>query len=227
MTNWRAELNPKPEPQEPDHPRLRKEAFDVRTKGRAAAAVRDHILRVYEIDPEPDQELKRTINYSTRQLARNWQPRGPQAALYDADTIQNIRQSIAQCAQDYWEGFYLFRELSKGPKTREGFERYNVLQPKISLYDIYTNHLTNATQARLEACGVDAATALRINAYIIKNTVDAAQDKLHHHTHIRPDMRPSDDDAKARAQVATVGNYWRQSVPVLKQSLSQPQAVTR
>ena len=96
MANWREQLNPEPAPQEPDHPRLRKEAFEPRTKSRAAAAVRDHILRVYEIDPEPDQELKRTINYSTRQLARAWQPRGPHAALYDADTIQTIRQSIAQ-----------------------------------------------------------------------------------------------------------------------------------
>jgi|GEM_PF-5445848 len=216
MTNWREALYPKPAPQELDHPSLGMEAFAPRTSARAAEAVRDHLLRIYEIEPEPDALLKRTINASTRDLANKWQPRGPQSSWPSAEQMPAVREAIAQSAQDYWKGFHLYKQLHDNPAVREGFEQYASKDAGTLLYRIYMNHVTNTAQARLEATGLDQASALRINAYIIKSTVLDASEQLECEINLQPIMKPSDDDSKIPGQVSLLATYWQRRAPELK-----------
>lgn len=221
MTNWRKELERSPEPQELNHASLHRDAFAKRSHGRAAAAVRDHIVRIYDIDPEPSQELKRTINYSTRTLANNWEPRGPQALRPDEEKIPAIRQAVAQCAQDYWEGFYILKEMQYA-NVRPGHERYSNPDAGRVLYGIYINRVTNTAQKRLEESGLTPTAALHTNAYIIKNVAENASYRLQFHAYVDPAMSPAIDEEKAKKQLEGLERFWELGVPFLKNAMSDP-----
>lgn len=218
MTNWREQLNRPPTARELDHPSLRKESFARRTHGRGAAAIRDRIVQIYEVDPEPSPEIKRIINSATTYVARDWEVRGPQSQRPREEDIPAIRQAVAQSAQDYWEAFYLQKQLEYAT-VRPGQERYGNPKAARILGDIYINRVTNNAQKRLEESGLTPTAAFHTNAYIIKNAALDAGYRLQFNAHVDPPMRPSIDEKAALKQLNTLDKYWDLGVAYLKREL--------
>lgn len=218
MTNWREQLNKPPAARELDHPSLRKESFAWRTHGRGAAAIRDHIVRIYEVDPEPSAEIKRVINSASTCIARDWEVRGPQSQRPREEDIPAIRQAVARSAQDYWEAFHLQKQLEYAT-VRPGQDRYGNPKAARILGDIYMNRVTNHAQKRLEESGLTPTAAFHTNAYIIKNTALDAGYRLQFNAHVDPPLSPAIDEKIALNQLKALDKYWQLGVAYLKREL--------